>query len=89
MRTFKNPSVANRGRALLAAAVLIASAGVAAAKDQYPANAQTYYGLYQSPSDSIAPSRADRADFDRSGTRGREGLGESPFHPEGPGNVAD
>lgn len=30
----------------------------------------------------------DRADFDCSGTRGRIGLGASPMHPEGPGNVA-
>jgi hypothetical protein len=28
----------------------------------------------------------DRAAYDCSGTRGRMGLGASPFHPEGPGN---
>jgi hypothetical protein len=33
----------------------------------------------------LAPSRADRWDYDRSGTRGREGLGADPAHPEGPG----
>jgi hypothetical protein len=26
--------------------------------------------------------------FNRSGTLGRQGLGASPFHPEGPGNVS-
>lgn len=26
--------------------------------------------------------------FDYSGTRGRMGLGASPFHPEGPGNFS-
>ena len=26
--------------------------------------------------------------FDRSGRLGRQGLGASPFHPEGPGNVS-
>ncbi|WP_395665835.1 hypothetical protein [Methylocella sp.] len=31
----------------------------------------------------------DRKDFDESGTRGRMGLGASPFHPEGPGNFSD
>ncbi len=28
----------------------------------------------------------DRKDYDESGTRGRLGLGASPYHPEGPGN---
>jgi len=67
--------------------------GAVAAKDyphaEQPANANQYYGLYQNPSQALAPSGADHADFDRSGTRGREGFGGSPFHPEGPGNVAD
>ncbi|MGO9004606.1 MAG: hypothetical protein ACLQB4_02405 [Beijerinckiaceae bacterium] len=26
--------------------------------------------------------------YDRSGTLGRQGLGASPFHPEGPGNAS-
>lgn len=31
---------------------------------------------------------ANWALYDRSGTLGRQGLGASPFHPEGPGNVS-
>jgi hypothetical protein len=31
----------------------------------------------------------DRIHFDHSGTRGRDELGGSPFHPEGPGNDSD
>jgi len=30
----------------------------------------------------------DRFRYDYSGTRGRLGLGASPFHPEGPGNFS-
>ncbi len=52
-----------------------------------------WYGLASGGVDSggagLSLSRLDRANFDHSGTRGREGLGESPFHPEGPGNVRD
>lgn len=33
--------------------------------------------------------QADRIRYDHSGTRGREGLGASPAHPEGPGNFDD
>ena len=79
-------------RIALAAAVLTASTGVAAAQDRQakqPANANQYYGLYQGSPDGVAVSRWDRSRFDHSGTRGREGLGEDPLHPEGPGNVAD
>jgi hypothetical protein len=67
--------------------------GCVAAKETHaglPANANQFYGRYQSPwQDEIAPSAVDRADFDRLGTRGREDLGAGTFHPEGPGNVAD
>ncbi|PNG24442.1 hypothetical protein [Methylocella silvestris] len=52
-----------------------------------------WYGLASSGVDSggagASLSRIDRANYDHSGTRGREGLGESPFYPEGPGNVSD
>jgi hypothetical protein len=75
--------------ALLGASVL-ASGAVAAKQHPHakqPANANQYYGIYQSPSQALAPFHG--ADFDRSGTRGREGLGASAFHPEGPGNVVD
>jgi len=68
----------------LASAVLFASLGAATARDLYPANADQYYA--QSP---MSFSRQDHAKYDRSGTRGRQGLGAGPVHPEGPGNVSD
>ncbi|MGO8844565.1 MAG: hypothetical protein ACLQFI_04355 [Methylocella sp.] len=75
----------------LAAAVLLASAGVLGAQEQYPAGSDTYYryqnGIYEYR--SVAPSRWDRHRFHRSGTRGRMGLGADPMHPEGPGNVSE
>jgi hypothetical protein len=79
----------NLGIALLAAGLLTTAA---AARD-YPnagtaPSATAAYGAEQSPSLGSSPSRADRADFDRSGTRGRWGLGGTPFRPEGPGNVS-
>jgi hypothetical protein len=77
--------------ALISSALLMP--GAVLAKDyphaKQPAKADQYYGLYQSPVQVLAPSRADRADFDQSGTHGRLGLGASSFHPEGPGNVSD
>ena len=77
--------------AFLGAGLLMS--GAVAAKD-YPyakltANADQYHGMYLNPSQGSAPSITDRRDFDRSGTRGRDGLGASPFHPEGPGDVED
>jgi len=66
--------------AFLGAGLLMS--GAVAAKDyphaKHPAKADRYYGFYQNPSH-----------FDQSGTRGRNGLGANPFHPEGPGNVVD
>jgi hypothetical protein len=77
--------------ALLGAGLLMP--GAVAAKDyppaKQPANANRYYGMYLDPSQGRAPSITDRRDFDHSGTRGRDGLGASPFHPEGPGDVED
>ncbi len=75
----------------LAAIVLIASIGAVAAQDRQPPRPDQYYGLYpnQDQDHGLALSRWDRARFDRSGTRGREGLGAAPIHPEGPGNVSD
>jgi hypothetical protein len=35
----------------------------------------------------ISASDCDRRAYDYSGTRGRMGLGASPYHPEGPGNA--
>jgi hypothetical protein len=77
----------------LAAAILVASVGAVVADDRFPPN--QYYGPYEhngpfvKPNPGLAPSRADRNAFFRSGTRGRLGLGGSPIHPEGPGNVSD
>lgn len=76
----------------LAAALLIASAGAAAAQaapPHKPVKANQYYGLYEGSSAGLTPAQIDHRMFDRSGTRGREGLGASPLHPEGPGDVAD
>ncbi|PNE12460.1 MAG: hypothetical protein CR217_03600 [Beijerinckiaceae bacterium] len=53
----------------------------------YPSRADQIYGADANPKPQLAPSRLDRALFHRSGTRGRQGLGASPLHPEGPGNV--
>jgi hypothetical protein len=76
----------------LAAALLIASAGAAAAQTASShkiINANEYYGLYQGASGGLSQQQIEHRTFDRSGTVGREGLGASPFHPEGPGDVAD
>jgi hypothetical protein len=66
---------------------LLAS-GAVAAKDspngKRHINASEYYGLYHD-----AAALASSAAIGRSGTAGREDFGESPFYPEGPGNVAD
>jgi hypothetical protein len=72
----------------LATAVLLASVGVAAAQPRYHLRTEQFYSTYPSPN-QMAPSRLDRIRYHRSGTRGREGLGASPRHPEGPGNVSD
>jgi hypothetical protein len=90
MQTFMDKKIVRGGLSVLACAGLasILSIGAASAQQAYPPRPNQYYSLYeQSPGD--APSRADRAEFDRSGTRGRMGLGASPYHPEGPGNVSD
>jgi|BarGraIncu00222A_1022003.scaffolds.fasta_scaffold149039_2 hypothetical protein len=66
--------------------------GAVAAQETHttqPAKANEYYGLYQNPSQAIAPSGTDSADFDHAGTRGRGDVGAGVSHPEGPGNVAD
>lgn len=86
--TMKNKTVCSGLRLLaFAGSIAIASVGAAAAQQAYPAAPHQYYGLYQESHGTVpAYSRQDRADFDRSGTRGRMGLGASPYHPEGPGN---
>lgn len=86
-------SNAQRALRIMALTSLVSIASIGAASAQQ-ANSNTragqFYGFYQqNPAAMNTPARADRADFDRSGTRGREGLGASPYHPEGPGNVTD
>jgi hypothetical protein len=71
----------------LAAAMLAATMGIARAQELYPASAGQHYDANAKPDPQLAPSRRDRARFHRSGTRGRQGLGASPLHPEGPGNT--
>ena len=61
-----------------------------------PASAQSYdydRPLPPNPPPSwLAEGRSaadwDRYRYDYSGTRGRMGLGASPYHPEGPGNFS-
>lgn len=72
----------------LATAVLLASVGVAAAQPRNHLRAEQFYSIHQS-GNQVAPSRWDRTRYDHSGTRGRDGLGASPWRPEGPGNVSD
>lgn len=73
----------------LAAATLAASIGVVSAQPGRQSRDDQFYGANAYPDPQTAPSRWDRARFDRSGTRGRMGLGADPVHPEGPGNVSD
>ena len=73
----------------LAAVTLTVSIGAAGAQQYYVAPGDQYYGTPAIPDPQIAPSRWDRARFDRWGTRGREGLGATPMQPEGPGNVSN
>jgi hypothetical protein len=73
----------------LAVAALAASIGVAGAKESRRPPRDQFYGAYTNPAPQNALSRWDRARFDHSGTRGREGLGASPMHPEDPGNVSN
>ncbi|HUB65087.1 MAG TPA: hypothetical protein VL996_11725 [Methylocella sp.] len=77
----------------LAAATLAAAMGSACAQQgpwlRYNQEFGLYQGNYTNPAVQASPSRTDRAGFDRSGTRGREGLGATPAHPEGPGGVSN
>jgi hypothetical protein len=81
-----------RGFRVLAFAGLasIIALGTASAQQAYQPRANQYYGLYQqNPGGGPSAMGNDNNRFDRSGTRGREGLGASPYHPEGPGNATD
>jgi len=71
----------------LAAAMLAATMGIAGAQELSPPRAGHDRNAGTNLNPRKAPSRWDRARFHRSGTRGRQGLGASPLHPEGPGNV--
>jgi hypothetical protein len=71
----------------LAAAMLAATMSIVCAQELYPSRADQLYDANANPEPRLAPSRRDRARYHRSGTRGRQGLGASPLHPEGPGNV--
>jgi hypothetical protein len=71
----------------LAAAMLAATMGIACAQELYPSPGGRYRNAGANLNPQLAPSRWDRARFHRSGTRGRQCLGASPLHPEGPGNV--
>jgi len=75
----------------LATAVLAGSIGGAGAQSRREFRGDPSYGPYQGAYAPPRPalSRWDRARFDHSGTRGREGLGASPLRPEGPGNVSN
>lgn len=72
--------------AFLAAGVFASSAALA--RDYPQTGRLDYDARVSSPYLSRGDAPADRTEFDRSGTRGRLGLGVSPFHPEGPGNVS-
>ena len=82
----KKAARAYRTRMGLAAATLAATMGIACAQEHYPSPTDQTYGANANPKPQLAPSRRDRALSHRSGTRGRQGLGASPLHPEGPGN---
>jgi hypothetical protein len=71
----------------LAAAMLAATMGNARAQELYPSPGGRYRNAETNRNPQLPPSRWDRARFHRSGTRGRQGLGASPLHPEGPGNA--
>jgi hypothetical protein len=74
------------GAFVLAAVALAAPSAAFAQTHSYPAPAPGYYP-YDPCEPGYSAQSQDRAAYDCSGTRGRIGLGASPFHPEGPGNV--
>jgi hypothetical protein len=74
------------GAFIVAVAALAAPSAVFAQGQRYPAPTPVHDSDYSCAPDYSLQSQ-DRAAYDCSGTRGRIGLGASPFHPEGPGNV--
>jgi hypothetical protein len=73
----------------LAGLASIISMGTASAQQRL--RASDYYGYYNQNAGGAGNPYADGDEnrFDRSGSRGREYLGASPYHPEGPGNPTD
>ena len=74
----------------VAALVSLALAGTLAAQDRappYPLPPSQKCFLFLFCSLPSTPG-ANWQLFDRSGRLGRQGLGASPFHPEGPGNAS-
>ncbi len=71
----------------LIAAALTSFGGAAFAQNYavLPPHAADYSAIYS----NFIPPFSDRLGFDRSGTRGRLGLGANPARPEGPGNVSN
>ena len=73
-----------------AAALVLALTGIAAAQSRQsqpaapPPDKCLFFVFCSQPS---APGANWRL-YDQSGTLGRQGLGASPFHPEGPGNAS-
>jgi hypothetical protein len=70
----------------VAAAMIITTIAFTQAQAQPLYRGPHYHGMYGHR--SIAPATRDRRHFSHSGTRGRQGLGASPAHPEGAGNVS-
>jgi hypothetical protein len=80
----------------VAVAILLSFAGIAQAQNQQVQNRQQQSQQAQPPdfnwfadfySQPSAPGLNWQL-FNRSGTLGRQGLGASPLHPEGPGNAS-
>jgi hypothetical protein len=67
----------------LAGLAVIVFTGAAAAQ-AVPVLANRYYAFYQAQA-----SLYDSLYYDRSGSRGRLGLGANPVRPEGPANLSD
>ncbi len=68
-------------------AVAMAAPGVALAQ-RYREPPASYYEPHDPCPAGYSLQQQDRAAYDCSGTRGRMGLGASPYHPEGPGNFS-
>jgi len=72
----------------LVAILLVTSAGLAAARDNYPQRARIpAASSYKALADP--PPSFEMKYFDDSGTLGRMNRGADPRHPEGPGNVSN